>query len=384
MENDQRLWFLRREPLILMTLAALAVVFFTGVVFLSRSYQRQQEKLGRQLYAQGLAQSRLQHFKLAAGYFRAALDYSRDNYVYQLHLVQALAALGNYDECISYLLSLWDQQPEDGTVNLELARIYANKGAGDKAIRYYHNAVYAIWRSNPDVNRRKARLELIEFLLQQNAAAQAQAELLALASDLPDDPGQHREVGDLFLRVMDYEHALEQYRYVLRTQRKDEAALTGAGRAAFELGRYTEAQHYLNAALAVNPKNQDAGQLLRTSALVLSSDPFARRLTDAERSRRVLRAFDTAGARLKACVSPPPASPPPGASGNQLVSLLANWSSLKPKMTAAVLRRTPQLRDSAMDLIFNIEEAAENSCGPASGEDLALLLISQDRERTER
>jgi tetratricopeptide (TPR) repeat protein len=383
----QRLWVARREPLILAILTVIAIVFFTVVLSLTRSYRRQQEKLARVLSAEGAQELRARNFAEAARYYRAALRYSRDNYLYQLRLAQALLAANRGDEAYAYLLSLWDREPENGMVNLELARVFAARGSVDQATRYYHNAIYAIWDSDSDKHRRTARLELVDFLLRHGATAQAESELIAFAANLPDDPKLHAQAAAGFLAAQDYQHALEQYRLVLKSDRKSEEAQAGAGRAAFELGRYTLAQHYLRNALALNPKNQQAAQLLQTTTQVLQMDPFGRRLSDEERSRRVLDAFRLAGDRLKACgllqdrgesKMPVPASPPSG-----LQALASAWLGQKPNMTLSRLRRTPQLRDNAMDLVFSIEQEAENKCGPATGNDFALLLVSQNRERTE-
>ena len=152
------------------------------------------------------------------------------------------------------MINLWDREPENGLVNLELARIAAQKGETEQALRYYHNAIYAIWPGDQEVERREIRLELIEFLLGINAKAQAQSELIALAANLDDDPSQHVRVGDLFLQAQDYEHALAEYRLSLKADRHNAAALAGAGRAAFELGRYDLAQRYLQAAVIANPE----------------------------------------------------------------------------------------------------------------------------------
>ncbi len=85
-------------------------------------------------------------------------------------------------------MNLWDRQPEDGLVNLELARIAVQKEQTEQALRYYHNAIYATWpEDQPDDQegkRREARLELIGFLLRTNARAQAESELIALAENV--------------------------------------------------------------------------------------------------------------------------------------------------------------------------------------------------------
>ena len=49
-----------------------------------------------------------------------------------------------------------------------------------------------------------------------------------------------RSVGELFFEVGDYEHALAEYGLALKEEPRDAAALAGAGRASFELGRYAQ------------------------------------------------------------------------------------------------------------------------------------------------
>ena len=76
-----------------------------------------------------------------------------DDYAYQLNLAEALIGLKRTGEASTYLVNLWDRQPEDGLVNLELARIAVQKGQTEQALRYYHNAIYAAW---PEAIRRQS------------------------------------------------------------------------------------------------------------------------------------------------------------------------------------------------------------------------------------
>src|SRR5947199_6691608 len=132
----------------------------------------------------------------------------RDSEAYQLNLVEALMGMKHAGEASAYLLNLWDRQPEDGLVNLELARIAAQKGQMQQAVQHYHDAVYAVWPSQQEIQRRDARLELIELLLRNNAKAQAQAELIGLSESADEDPAQLNLLGGLFMRAQDYEHAV--------------------------------------------------------------------------------------------------------------------------------------------------------------------------------
>jgi tetratricopeptide (TPR) repeat protein len=308
--------------------------------------------------------------------FRTALLYARDNYDYQLNLAEALLGLGRTNEAYSYLVNLWERQPENGRVNLDLARIAAQRGQTEQAQRYYHNAIYAVWPGDQERKRRETRLELIEYLLNINARAQAQAELIALEENLGEDPAQQKRVADLFLRAQDYEHALAAYRLSLRTNRHDEAAAAGAGWVAFQLGRYQLAERYLQAAVTENPHDAQSADRLKTVQLVLRMDPFRRQIPMAERNRIVVEAFATAGKRLSSCVTPNASA----GSTTAGASLADRWAKLKPRISESELRRNPDLVEQAMDLVFEIERQSSATCGAPTGEDLALLLISKLHE----
>src|SRR5580698_83772 len=184
-EPGRRLYF-GRETATLALLVLLAIVGFAGVSGLSRIYHAQQEALGNRWFTRGAADLKEQHFDRAVSEFRTALLYSRDNYSYQLNLAEALIGLKRSSEAYAYLLNLWEREPENGRVNLELARIAAQRKLTEEALRYYHNAIYATWASDQEVERKNARLELIEFLLGNNDKTQAQTVLTALAANLDD------------------------------------------------------------------------------------------------------------------------------------------------------------------------------------------------------
>jgi tetratricopeptide (TPR) repeat protein len=369
---DLRL-YLRQQPVMLALLALLGVILFLAVAGLSRAYHAQRDSLGNRWFSRGVADLSARHFDRAVTEFRAALLYSRDNYDYQLNLAEALIGLKRTGEAYSYLVNLWDRQPEDGVVNLELARIAAQRGQTEQAQRYYHNAIYATWPSDQEVKRRDTRLELIEFLLGINARAQAQAELIALEENLGDDPSQQKHVGDLFLRAQDYEHALASYRLSLKSDRHNGAAMAGAGMAAFQLGRYPLAEHYLQAAVAGNPSDTQSADRLKTTELVLRMDPFRRQISVDERDRIVVEAFATAGKRLSSCATPKA----PAASIASQPSLADSWAKMKPHISEQELRRNPDLVEGAMDLVFEIERQTSATCGTPDGANLALLLIAK-------
>jgi tetratricopeptide (TPR) repeat protein len=261
----------------------------------------------------------------------------------------------------------------------------------DDAIRYYHSSIYGAWTADPDQNRRRARFELIEFLLQENALPQAQAELMALAQVLPPDAAQHVTVARLFARAHDARNALAQYEVALKLDSKNVDALRGAGEAAIELGRYKTAQKYLQQAVRADSSDKQASQQLQTATLVLAADPFVRRISDAERNRRIAAAFQQGGDRLKACAQSANIDLPntsaagtnPPAIRDELAALWIRWQSARPQLKRLNTSST-DLPYTLMDLIFQIEQQTAERCGEPTGLDLALLRISRDREAVDR
>ncbi|HUP03163.1 MAG TPA: tetratricopeptide repeat protein [Bryobacteraceae bacterium] len=354
-------------------LSTIAVFAFVAVSELSSLYHAQQRSLASRWYDRGAADLKAGRFEAAAGEFRVALLYSRDNYSYQLGLAQALLGAKQSDQAFTYLLNLWERQPENGFVNLELARIASQSGTAEDALRYYHNAIYGAWTSDAGRHTQGARLELIGYLLKNGRKVQAQSELIELAATLGDDPAMQTHVGDLFAQAQDYQDGLAAYRAALRASRNNRQALAGAGKASFELGRYPQAQEYLREAVAGEGGDAESADLLATVELVLRMDPFRRGISDAEEHRLVVQAFAAAGDRLKSC---PAAS---AAAGSKQPSLSDAWTKMKQEVTESGLRRDPDLAESAMELVYSIERQTSAACQPTDV-DKALLLIAKSHE----
>jgi tetratricopeptide (TPR) repeat protein len=374
----------RRPPVIVAGLVVVAVLAFLGVNRLVTRFREQEKALARHLYERGVQAQGAGQPERAVGDFRAALSYARDNFDYQLSLARALRDTGRTAESETYLISLWERTPQEGAVNLALGRLFAREQLFDRTIQYYHNAMYGFWSTDPDTRRRDVQFELIEYLVQHKAYPQAQAELITMASTIPHDPELRLRVASLFAQVEDYDHALSQFQDVLQTDRDNQAALYGAAQTAFRLGRYRTAQGFLQSAVRADPQNAASSQLLKTVTLVLRTDPFAPRISDAERNQRLRSAFQTGGERLEDCamskgIDLSPASPAVG-----LTVLKAQWLKFAPKIKRLRPPRDSASLDPVMDLVFEIEQQTREVCGPPHGLDQALLLISQDRAGVER
>ena len=388
----------RSAPAVLLILTIAAVAAFGAVGHLVTRFNANQQARARRLYSQGVADANSQHYAEAIDAFRAALVCDPKNSQYQLSLARALRDSGDprhLDEAESYLAALWQRTPEDGTINLALGRVAARRANVDDAIRYYHNAIYGVWTSDADAYRRKARLELIDFLLQQNARGQAESELIGLATFLPTDPAAHLQAAQLFAQAQDFPNALSQYEEVLRLDRGNDhgnaAAFAGAGEAAFREGRYRTAEHYLRQAVTANPQDASSRQLLDRATLILEADPFVHRISDAERNRRIVAAFTRVGQRLTTCaqsrgidLNQSAVPKDTSAAPNSLPALASRWNAMKPSLRRMSSPADTDLPDTIMDLVFQIEQQAAAICGDPPGVDLALLLLSRDREAADR
>jgi tetratricopeptide (TPR) repeat protein len=382
----------RSAVFVLLVLTLAAVAAFAAVSHLVTRFNLNQQARGRKLYAQGLVDVSAHNSTLAIEEFRAALTCDSNNSQYQLALGRALRDTGRLDEAESYLESLWQRTPEDGTINLALARVAARRGSLDDATRYYHNAMYGVWTSDADANRRKARIELIEFLLQKKAQVQAQSELVALADFLPPDSALHLQAAQLFMQAQDYSSALAEYEKVLHFDHDNPAAFAGAGEAAYHAGRYRTAEHYLEDGALANPQDSNSRNLQTTAKLILDTDPFVRRISDAERNRRIAADFDSAGKRLTSCAQQKGVDLT--STGNTtenkespsfpLTALESRWLDAKHDLPRLRSIAETDLPDTIMDVVFQIEQQTAADCGEPQGIDEALLMISRNREAADQ
>jgi tetratricopeptide (TPR) repeat protein len=361
-----------REPIILAVLLGLTMALFAMVGGLSRLHEAQQTALAREWQQRGTQEMQARQYADAVTDFRTALLYRRDDDGYVLNLAEALLGNNQTDEADAYLTSIWERQPENGLVNLELAHIAEKKGENDRAIRFYHNAIYAVWPANDEGERQNSRFELIELLLRINEKTQAQAELIALAASVADDPATEVRIGKLFLEAQDNAHALSEFELGLQPGPQNAAALAGAGRAAFELGRYAPATRYLQQATVANPNDRDSASLLRIARLVIEMDPYRQEKKTKVREQSVIEAFAAAGKRLASCTG--------ASAGTQRQMLAQKWAGMKPGVSARNLRANPDMIDNVMALVFRVERETGDMCGGGSDADAALLLIARNHE----
>jgi len=380
------LWRLERETLVVASIVLLAL-FFAITGFVVQRYHATQKALGGHWYQRGEAALKANQPLKAVDAFHTALVYSRDNGAYQLRLAEALVKANRLSEAEVYLRTLWVREPGNGTVNLELARLAARRGDVSEAIRYYNNAIFGSWDSDPLDHRLETRMELCQFLLSKGERTQAESELIALTAlerILPPDAALHARIGSMFLQVQDYRRALQEFQLALKLKPNTPGAWAGAGEASFETGNYAEARRYLEKAVSQNPQDLPAAQQLEISKLILSLDPFARWISQRERSRRTVAAFNQARVRVEQCAQSRGINLQAKQATDPLPSVYAEAKKMRPKANERSLRRDPDLIPNVMDLVFRMEEQAQQTCGVPPDPDRALLMIARTRGATER
>ncbi len=364
----------RRETLIhreILQIAALMLVAIVGF-FLTRAVAASNRDMtfrdAEAWFDRGQQQMMAGRLDDAIESLRRAAVRNRYERRYALALAQALARRNDTEAAGTALFTLREATPEDADINLALARLAARRDDVTEALRFYHNALYAPWPAESADARRLVRFELIEFLLRHDQASRALSELLAVTSDLPDDPATHVRVGQLFARGGDHRHALEQFERALRVAPGDESALAGAGTSAFQLGHYQLARTYLRRA----PDNiDDVVRTRQVVELVLAADPLASRIGAAERRRRLAANVEYLQQRLADCVS---SRSQPGSDDES--ELQRQGKAFQEQLS----RRTALDQDdveTGVDLFDRVERHLARVCGPPTARDLALTLIAQ-------
>ena len=370
-----------REIVLLTTLLLLLVlVIFTA--FAARMYHKKYHVLGDEWFARGDQDFHSGNAAAALKDYRNALLYSPTNSNFQFHLAKALAATGRYDQARAYLVTLLSDSPGSGEINLELARIAAHDGPKmtADALRYYHAAIYGVWDTDPIAMRWQVRRELCDYLLNNDATNQAEAEIIALADNTnPEDFAGQEIVGNLLLRARMWSRALQAFQTLLSHGPDDEAALAGSATAAFQLGQYSQAEEYFERLPREKLADPELARMHEISRSILSLNPFAPGLPADEKAQRTEKALALAQARASACERQKGGAPPPGASPSALASAIAINNQNASEWTQRNLRKYPDRIKPAMSSVFEIEDAAAAECGEPQGADHALWLIGRSR-----
>jgi Flp pilus assembly protein TadD len=362
----------------------------------------------------------------------SALAYAPGQRTIQIQLAEALGSAGRLQEASVYFNALLETQQGDGLINLQLARIAARQGNQSQAVEDYQRAIYGSWEGDGYVRRRSVRLELINYLISQQRLDQARNELLVASGNAPgDDITVQLDIARTMEQAQDPSDALNLYRKILRHHASLREALEGAGRTAFQLGRYLEAKRYLAHGLEGPGVDQEAPAAIEQSrdrlaeATRLMQLYPSSRVSLSERSNRILEDRNLAMARLAECTqdkaaakdsavdraapqsqpsstprsnplaklashfsrhTTPPAQTQPAAAPpvDPLQALAERWQQLPAKISVSALEKDPELTQTQIQLIYDTEIVTQTVCGAPAGDDALLLRIAQAPNQVEQ
>ncbi|HEX6496418.1 MAG TPA: hypothetical protein VF018_13095 [Acidobacteriaceae bacterium] len=387
------------------TLALLSVFAVTCVLALLtwlifRSYSRHQSDAAARWKRRG--EDALAHHNAKAAVYdlRLALGDAPDDHGTEVELASALAQAGRLQEATAYFNTLWEKQPGDGNINLQLARLATRQGQQATALERYEAAIYGVWEGDGAIRRHQVRLELVRYLIQQKRFDDARDQLLIAAGNDTTTPSLLEAAG-LLAEAHAPAEALHIYEEAAGRRPIVVQALEGAGQMAFLLERYRTARSYLdralNASSAAHPLT-DRAQVeknLRIANAVIAIYPSPA-LRQRERLRRVVRAYEIARKRYTACANGLAGQSNAAQNGraqngrvqidiNQQMTALGNrWQSAGPRLTIAALGEDADLEQTTMQLVYDTEQVTERVCGEPTGDDAALLRIAASPETIEQ
>ena len=384
---------LLHDTVLLLVLFGATLALFGMTLFLFKSFESHREDLGNRWSARGRLELQEGHPEQAADALRIALSYHPEDRTDQLLFAQALAESGHTEAATNYFLSLWDAQPGDGFVNLQLARLARKRGDAAEAINYYRAAIFGDWQGNGVTRRRDVRLELADYLAQRGQFAAAKVELLIAAGNAPEkEVALQIAIADRLARLGDVSDALHFYEVAVAGEPHNAVALEKAGRAAYKLGDYKEAARLLSeaaeAARHTPGQEQSAAQLAKVAEQARRAPELslARDLPAEVRAQHILAASDIAQRRLRACMASPQAAGSTNPAVVQASAVLdavqARWTDEARSLNRTALARDSALEDSITQLINDTEIQTAKVCGAPEGDDAVLLMLASQNGGT--
>ena len=288
-------------------LAAVALLLVSALVataFVSARYHREKTHLGQIYYERGRALEKEGKLDSAIEEYRKALIFSPDTPEYRVSFASALLQAGRLDEAEAHVQLLLQEDPTNGELNLLLGRIAARRGQLNKAMEYYHRAVYEYWPPQRVGERKEARIELINMLAHSGRRAELIAELMTLYANFPSDLNLHAWIGFNLLDHGATSEATQVFRQLVRVSPRNPEAHRGLAQAYFASGDYISARHEFERALRLNPKDTASANYLKLTNTVVDLDPQLTGIRETERLRRAQNLLRRVVNDISSCADP--------------------------------------------------------------------------------
>jgi predicted Zn-dependent protease len=142
-----------KDALALASISAITILLAITTYFLFGSYQTHRKELADRWYGRGQQALKRNQPLVAVDDLHSALLYAPGQRSIEVTLASALASAGKIQEATAYFNSLWETEPGNGEINVQLARLSARSGNEDLAKRYYHAAIYGNWEGDGYLRR---------------------------------------------------------------------------------------------------------------------------------------------------------------------------------------------------------------------------------------
>jgi len=340
---------------------------FVADMFLAATDRAESHVEATRLFATGQALMKNGESLKAIDKISDAIAIERDNRDYLRTMAEAQLAAGENTEAQTTLTGLLTTDSTDGLANLLMARVLVKQGKVREGISYFHRAIYGAWKNDAEGNRRRARLELIDLLVQQNSKEELLAELLPLEENAPQDLSTRAHLGQLFLLAGSPARAATVFRGILHESPGNATAFRGIGQAEFAQGDYRAAQREFKSALNAEPDDAASRHWLDLCDEVLHLDPTLRGLGASERWQRSLALLQLVENDAAECVQPD--------SSPELQDLASKaGNALKARVSVA---QESDASEANLDLAEQLWQARKKECQPAPSADSALALVLQ-------
>jgi tetratricopeptide (TPR) repeat protein len=270
------------------------------IVMINYFYRTQRSERAQQAFKDGNELMQKERYNEAIEQYREALSISHTK-EHRLALAQALVMEGRWNEAEIYLRELVRANPSSGPANLGMARVAAGRDRIPDAVAYYHRAIYGTWPENAQQHRIEARIELVNALAKAGQKKQAQAELLALVTEMPNDPALRHKVGNMLLDFGMPKESADLFRAAIQHDNTDAAAYAGLGNALYAQADYANASNAYRNAARLAPDNAVWARRAELCEQILALDPTIRRIPASERYKRSRNLVELALAALDQC-----------------------------------------------------------------------------------